>query len=63
MKNAQGVGVEQLQLYVAFEDTRVAIFTATHLPGKVFKTYESVFMKAFEGIQGPDGARWLSSAS
>ncbi len=40
--NADGVKIEQLQLYVAYGDT-AAIATATHLTGAPFERYETLF--------------------
>jgi hypothetical protein len=44
LRGAEGVGVEQFQLYLAAEGNRVVIVTATHLAGRNFEKYEATFL-------------------
>ena len=59
LRNAEGVGVEQMQLYVALDDRKLLIVTATHLPGDDFKKYEGTFLKLMASLQDAEGRALL----
>ena len=61
MRNAEGIGVEQLQLYIAIDAKKVIIITATHLPGRDFAKYEAAFLKMMESVQDANGSQLIEA--
>lgn len=55
LRNSDGVGVEQLQLYVGVGAGQVVLVTATHLAGAPFRTHEPVFRAAMAGLRNAQG--------